>query len=231
MRRYSTKSLPSRLPPSLTVLASSLVPALLPLPLPLPRILPPPPPRLRQARFRSLLQPRRRRPDHRLDTPRARRHDPVDGRTAGGQVPRPGDFAAAGSGGGGGFRGGSIGGQRCRVGSWGGYGLCRIGGGAGGGGRRRGGGGGRVVLAAGGAVDVAQVAVWVDGVADAALELRRLGEAAVGFAVPEDAALRGGVVGVGVGGGSGSSCCYLDDENAARRGLESDFAEGGREGG
>lgn len=67
----------------------------------------------------------------------------------------------------------------------------------------RGGGGG-------GAIDVSEVSARIDDVADAALELCRLGEAAVCFAVPEDLACGGGA-GLGRRRGVG----YLDDKDAA----------------
>ena len=90
------------------------------------------------------------------------------------------------------------------------------------------------------AVDVAQVAGGVDDVADAALELLGLGEAAVGLAVPEQVGARGAVGGGSPGveaggarggrdGGRGDDELY--PEHAARRRLQGYFAQGRGEGG
>lgn len=67
--------------------------------------------------------------------------------------------------------------------------------------------------ARGGAIDVSKISARIDDVADAALELCRLGEAAVYFAVPED--LAGGGGGAGLGRWRRRGVGYLDDEDAA----------------
>lgn len=80
-------------------------------------------------------------------------------------------------------------------------------------------------------VHVPQAAPGLDHVAHAALELLCLGEAAVGFAVPEaggGCCDGGGGVGIGGGGGGGDE---LDAKDAAEAGLEGDFGEGVGEGG
>lgn len=77
-------------------------------------------------------------------------------------------------------------------------------------------------------VNVAQVPLGLDHVAHATLKFLGFGEAAVGFAVPEDG---GGDVGVGGdrgrrrrSGSGGGDVEDLDDEGPACGGLESNFA-------
>ena len=85
-------------------------------------------------------------------------------------------------------------------------------------------------------VHVPEVSGGVDDVADAPLELFRLGESAVGLAVPEDDAADAGLVGAaataaaevcGGCGRRGAGRHHLDYEDAPGTRLQGDFAEGG----
>lgn len=79
-------------------------------------------------------------------------------------------------------------------------------------------------------VHVPQAPLGLDHVTHAALELLGLGEAAVGFAVPEagGGGCGGGRGGGGSGGGGGDE---LNAKDAAEAGLEGDFGEGVGKGG